>query len=328
MVVAVDPGRVRARNPDHLVHLALVDGMKSGRRLTPDQPAARRGVDWARAAAGRTGPERGKRNPDRRPGGKGLEFLARVGYVAEGVIYTLVGTLAVLAVLGPGGRATGTRGAISTLAGEPFGQLMLALMGFGLGGFVVWRFVQCVADADRKGRSFTGLAARAGSALSGLAYAGLAVYAVSLLLPVVGIGRGSPAERIAWLMSIPGGIWLVAAIGAGFVMLGVVHVRVAYRRIYEEDWETQALSAAQQHWAGRLARIGLCSRALVFVIVGVFLITAAIQTEPDKAKGLGGALRAVAEQPYGPWLLAGIGLGLLCYGLYCFVNARFRYISR
>lgn len=257
---------------------------------------------------------------------KTIETLARFGYLAKGVVYALVGVLAALAAAGLGGRATGTKGAINALAGQPFGQFLLVALALGLAGYVVWRCVQGVWDPEGKGGGVKGLGARAGLLLSGLIYGALAVYTVSLLI-AAGTAGSSARDRTATLMSYAGGIWLVAAIGAGFIGVALYHAWRVRTDSFRDAWDQAAMSTHQQAWATRVARIGIAARAFVFVIIGVLLITAAWQADPSEARGLGGALNALAAQPFGPWLLGVVGLGLFCYGLYCFVNARFRHIN-
>lgn len=258
---------------------------------------------------------------------KGIEALARMGYVAKGTVYLVVGLLAAVGAFGLGGRATGTRGALHELAVQPFGRGLLMLMVVGLAGYVVWRFTQGFADAEGKGRGLAALGARAGFVLSGVVYLGLAVYAVDLLVRVGFGGGGSVQDRTAMLMSWTGGVWLVGGIGLGIIGVGLYQAWRAYTDAFKRSWDMPGMSPPQRLVVSLLGRIGLSTRAVFFVMVGVFLIIAAVQFDPSEARGLGGALSSLASQPFGPWLLLVSGLGLGCYGLYCFVNARYRDID-
>ncbi|WP_233440323.1 DUF1206 domain-containing protein [Modicisalibacter coralii] len=256
-----------------------------------------------------------------------IKVIARCGYVAKGVVYLIVGSLATLAATGLGGNNVGTKEAINHLAGQPFGSVMLALLGIGLLGYAVWRAVQALLDTEHLGHGLRGLATRLGFLISGGIYAGLALYCANLLRNAV-TGSTSTTDRTAELMSHPGGMLLVLAIGIGFAGVGLRQVWRAIKRSYLKNWHMIEMSEAQQRLAEAATRWGLCARGAVFLIIGGFLVVAAIQTNPSQAQGLGGALNVLARQPFGPWLLGLVALGLMAYAIYCFVNARFRDVSR
>lgn len=260
--------------------------------------------------------------------GKGVEWLARMGYAAKGVVYAIVGVLAAQAAFGSGGETTGTKGAVSHIGSQPFGQVLLALVALGLIGHVIWRFTQAIKDPEQKGAGAGGLLQRAGFMISGWIYGLLALYTISLLLGFFGDGKGSGSSDLtAKLMSYQGGIWAVAIIGAIVVGVGATQFIRAYREKFKQRWKTSQMSREQEQWATRVSKWGLGARGVVFCIIGGFLIIAAWQSDPSEAKGLAGALDALAGQSYGPWLLGVVALGLICYGLYCLANARYRWIS-
>lgn len=259
---------------------------------------------------------------------KGVEWLARLGYSAKGLVYVIVGVLAAMAAFGGGGRTTGTKGAISKIDSEPFGQILLAIMALGLLGYVVWRLVQAFKDPEHIGSGAGALIKRAAFVISGLIYGTLAVYTVSLLIGSSSGGGGSSKDSMtARLMSHPGGIWAVAAIGAIIIGVGVAQFLRAYKKKFQKAWSTGHMRPAELTWATRIARFGLSARGVVFLMTGGFLVIAAWQTNPSKATGLNGALDTLASQSYGQWLLGIMALGLICYGLYCFINAVYRRIN-
>jgi hypothetical protein len=262
--------------------------------------------------------------------GKGVEWLARMGYVAKGVVYMIVGVLAAMTALGVGGATTGTKGAVSRIEHQPFGQALVGLMALGLVGYVLWRFMQAVMDSEHKGKDAGGLIQRAGFAISGISYGLLALYTIHLLLGSMAVGSGSSGSEsslTAEPMSHRGGIWVVGAVGAIIVGTGVAEFMRAYREKFKEQWRTSQMSWAQEVWATRTSKWGLGARGVVFAIIGGFLTTAAWHTDPSETTGLEGALDKLADQSYGSWLLGVVALGLVCYGLYCFLNARYRWIS-
>ncbi|MDX1420491.1 MAG: DUF1206 domain-containing protein [Rubricoccaceae bacterium] len=255
-----------------------------------------------------------------------LEMLARAGYAVKGVLYGLIGVLALQTALGGGGQTTGTRGAIRTVAESSFGTVLLWLVAIGLVGYALWRFVQAALDPEHKGDDTEGVAKRLGYAGSGVVYAGLAVYTFSILLGGGGSGGGGADAWTATLMSQPFGVWLVGIAGAITIGIGLYHLRRAWTVEFKERLKMGELDARAERWAIGVSRFGIAARAVVFVLIGVFLIVAAVQTDPQEARGLDGVLQTLRDQPFGPYLLGLVALGLVGYGIYCFVNARYRRI--
>ena len=259
-----------------------------------------------------------------------LERGARLGYAAQGVVYLIVGGLAFLAATGRGGGTTDTRGALQSLLSQPFGRVLLALAALGLLAYALWRVMMGLRDPERGGDDGRkrALARRAGYFASGAANLGLAAFAGGLALPGViptpGGGGGGDGARdwTARLMAQPFGEWLVAL--AGLVFLGVA---VAFAvRAYEASFERHLRPEARTPTVRNVCRAGILARAVVFAIVGGFLLLAAWRSDPSEAVGLGGSLRALRDQPYGPYLLGLMGLGLVAYAFYSFVAARYRHI--
>jgi hypothetical protein len=255
-----------------------------------------------------------------------IERWGRIGYAAHGIVYALIGILALQAALGIGGDVTDAEGALVRIIAAPFGRFLLGLIALGLVGYAAWRFVQAAFDPRNKGTDLKGLLTRGAYAVSGVVHLGMAWFAVRLLL---GTGAESESgdhtaqEHIAQLLSLPVGSWLVAAVGATGIAVGVVQLYRAYRADFRDQLETGEMSGTQQRWALRAARLGALARGVVFGIIGGFLIVAAIQAEPGQARGLGGALATIAEKPAGTWLLGIVAVGLLAYGFFELVQARY-----
>jgi hypothetical protein len=257
------------------------------------------------------------------------EPAARVGYTAKGLVYLVVGGIALRAAVGWGGRATDTHGALRTMGRQRlFGDLILALVAVGLLAYAFWRFVQAVLDLDGKGRDLKGLLVRVGFLGSGLAYAGLALTAAGLGTGGDGGGRRDLVRT--WTgraLADPDRWWLVAAIGAGVLAAGVYQFAKAYSNKFEKHLSLSQLSADTRRWVRRVAKLGLCARGVTFAVIGWFLIRAGFTVDAGEARGLAGALRAVRQQDYGPWLLGGVGLGLAAYGVFAIVTGRYRRIG-
>lgn len=252
-------------------------------------------------------------------------LLARSGYAARGVVYLIVGGLAVLAALGQGGRTTDARGALTTLLTQPFGQILLAIVALGLVGYALWRVVQAITDTDHHGTDGKGLAIRSGLLVSAVTHALLAVSALSLIFGW-GSGGGDNGARnwTAWLLQQPFGRWLVGLIGLAIIGAGIAHMIKGYRAKFEKYFQ---MDAATLDKASPVCRFGLIARGIVFVIIGGFLIVAAVEFNSAEARGLQGALQALQQQPYG-WILLGIvALGLVAFGVYSLIEAWYRRID-
>ena len=253
-----------------------------------------------------------------------VERLARLGYLAKGIVYAIVGVLAVQAAFGAGGQTTDTKGALSAIAAQPFGKFLLALLTVGLIGYVVWRFVQAVQDPEHKGDDAKGWATRLGYAVSGLIYASLAFTAIGLIRGSGGGGGGnSEQDWTARLLAQPFGQWLVGLVGAFVIGLGFYQLYQAYKAKFRKQMKLQEMSPTEETWATRIGRFGLGARGVVFCIIGFFLLQAARQSDASEVRGLDGALQSLAQQPYGPWLLGIVALGLVAYGIHMAVQARY-----
>jgi hypothetical protein len=258
--------------------------------------------------------------------------LARSGLVAKGASYGLVGLLAIKLAAGHGGKATSREGALQSLAQHGFGKVVLALLALGLAGYALWRFVQAVVereDADDAKEKLKTWGKRAGYAGRGLIYAGLTFSALKLLFG--GSGEGSQDEKAhrttAAILDWPAGRLLVGAAGIVIVGVGLWNVYRGLSQKFADKWRTGAMSQVQRTWGGRVGVVGHLARGVVFGLIGIFVTKAAIDYDPKDAIGLDGALRKLAEASYGPYLLGVTAAGLVCYGLYCLVDARHRDVS-
>lgn len=256
-----------------------------------------------------------------------MELMARFGYAAKGVVYVVVGGLAVQAAAGAGGGTTGGEGALRTIAGQPFGQLLLWVLALGLVGYAVWRFFQAAFDVESHGTGAEGIVIRGGYLASGAVHGLLGVYAVRLATGNGGGGGGGAQSVTAKVLAHPFGAWVVGLAGTAVIGYGLVAAYRAWTRKYRQEVAFGRLDPRVQRWIDRAGRLGLAARAVVFTLIGVFLIEAAVQSNPSQARGLDGALETLAAQPYGPWLLGLVAVGLVGYGVWSMVKARYRVFS-
>ncbi len=255
--------------------------------------------------------------------------MARFGYAAKGVVYVVMGVLAVLAaVTAGGGSTTDQNGAFQTIEEAPYGQVLLGVVAIGLMGYVLWRSIQAVADPDGEGLDLKGVAKRIGYAGSALIHAFFAFTAANLAAGAGGDWGSSAEEWTGWFLSLPLGWLLVAAIGAGIVGVGLYQIYEAYHAEFEKYLKLGALGDGEHGWIEHGGRFGVAARGVVFVVAGVFLVLAALQSDEQEVRGLGGALAALLEQPFfGNLLLGVVAVGLVAYGLLMFAIARYRRIA-
>jgi len=262
--------------------------------------------------------------------------LGRLGLAARGIVYIMVGYLAVAAAAGRGGKLTDKQGALVEIDRLPFGDAILWVVAVGLIGYVTWRILQGVLDLDAQGTSRKGLSKRAASLSSGVAYASLSTAALSAALGKSRLHFGSAPSRgdaaaqdwTAWLMSQPFGQWLVGIAGA---VVGGVALYQFYQAIscrFTKHLRGEGLTREQETWSRRAGQMGYASRGVAFSLVAWFLVNAALHSNSKEAGGLAKALRTLSHQPHGTWLLGIVGLGLALFGAYSIIESRYRRIGQ
>jgi hypothetical protein len=253
--------------------------------------------------------------------------LARMGYLAKGVVYAVVGVLALQVAFGQGGEMTDTHGALASLARESWGTLLLAVVAVGLLGYVLWRVIQAWMDPDGKGTGPQGLVIRAGYGVSAVIHASLAAAAFRLVLGRGGEGKHGDQSMQSWtakLLSEPFGQALVAVVGLVIAGIGVWQIHKAWTEKFRRKLSLQGLNASQERWTMRVCKGGIAARGTVFVMMGLFFLLAALRSNPSEARGLDGTLATLASQPHGDVLLTLAAAGLVAYAVYVAVVSRYR----
>lgn len=256
-----------------------------------------------------------------------LEWLARAGFVARGVIYLLVGLLAVQIGLGVGGKEADRTGALHAIVRQPGGTAVLWLLAAGFAGMALWRLAEAAyGQAGAQGRKAS---KRVASLARAVFYAFVCVGVVSFVSGSGGpaLGNSQSKDLTARLMSHPGGRWLVLLIGLGVAGAGIAMVAGAVRKKFLKQLRLARMSPRTRKIVETLGTVGTTARGIVFAVVGVFLVVAAVTFDPKKAQGLDGALRKIAATPLGPWLLVAVALGLVTFGIYSWCEARWRKIQ-
>ncbi|HUG63885.1 MAG TPA: DUF1206 domain-containing protein [Gaiellaceae bacterium] len=265
--------------------------------------------------------------PARRAGRSSwIGWVGRIGLVAKGISFALVGVLAVALAAGVGGRATGREGALEVVADESYGRAIILGLAAGFAAYAIWRLAQAVFDRAGEGADGSGILKRLGYLARALVYGALTATALTLL---DGTGNGSTetaqarqstAEALSW----PGGRWLVGAVGAGFLGAAAFNAYRAFTQKFEERWYCDDLSESARRVLVGVSSVGLMARFVIFSFIGLFVLKAAYEYDPQEAIGLDGALRKLADGAFGGALLGALAAGLLCYALFCFVEARYR----
>ena len=255
-----------------------------------------------------------------------IEGLGRFGYAAKGVVYLIVGGLAVEAALGRGGTTTDQRGALAHIAAAPFGRSLLVVLAVGLVGYALWKLVLGILDTERKGNEWKGLLTRAVQIEVGLLYLGLAYSAMQIAMGD-GSVQGSSQQTQDWtarLMEQSFGTWLVILAGLLVIGNGLFQFYRAVKSDLCDDLDCVDMGPEQRTWTERIGRTGYAARGIAFLTIGGLLIVAASHTNPREAQGLDGARATLAGQPFGPYVLGLVAAGLAAYGLYALLEARYR----
>ncbi|MFL5944014.1 MAG: DUF1206 domain-containing protein [Gaiellaceae bacterium] len=253
-----------------------------------------------------------------------MEKIARFGLLAQGVSFGLVAVLAIKLALGDGGKATDRQGALRAIAQDGIGRLIVIALAIGFGCYALWRLFEAVFGRKLESSKDESPWKRVGALGKAAIYGSLCAAAVSV---VVGEGGGSgdeEKEATAGILGWPAGKWIVMGIAAG---IGAAALWNLYRGISQrflKQLKTGEMSSTVRRWATRVGVVGLIARGVVFGLIAWFFFDAAEDYNANKAEGLDGALRKLAGQDYGTWLLSIVAVGLLAYGVFCVIQARYR----
>lgn len=254
-----------------------------------------------------------------------LERGARFGHLIKGVLYGLIGALALQAALGAGGQVGGGKDAARFVGDQPFGQVLLVLIGIGLAAYGVWRIIAAIKDVDAKGGDGKGLAKRVGAAASGVANTALAVAVFQMALGES--GGGGARSWVAKLLAQPFGGVLIGAVGIAIIVAGLAQFYKAYSKRFLEPLRVSAMSAKERRWVTRMGQVGYSARGVVFPLIGFALVKAALEHDPGESMGLGEALVEIASSSFGQAMLTLVALGFLAFGAFMVASAKYRRIA-
>ncbi len=255
-----------------------------------------------------------------------VEMLARAGLAARGVLYIIIGWIAIQVGFGNTGRKADRSGALHTIASKPLGSVALWLLVVGFIGMTLWRLSEAAyGGPGPDGRkASTRLAALAKAAFYGFVTFGILKYALGLGAPPS--SNKQSRDLTASAMSHPGGKILVVLAGLALMAWGAYRAYSAARKKFLKRLQLSRLSRRGRQVVEKLGQIGGIARGTVFAAAGIFLVVAAVQARPKHAKGIDSTLRALAHTPLGTWLLVVVAAGLVTFGAYSFCEARWRRI--
>jgi hypothetical protein len=254
-----------------------------------------------------------------------VTVAGRVGMISYGVVHILVGWLAAQVALGESAKAD-QKGAVETIAAQPFGKVLLVLVAAGLVAFGAWQLYAAAQGYRWVGDNGKRWRKRAGAGARGVVALAVAVYAVTLLAGSGSSGGGQGGEPqktfTARLLELPAGRVLVGAVALAVIAIGVHRIRKGFTKSFMDNLDTSKLPPETTRLTQRLGQVGYPAKGVAIGIIGILLGIAALHRDPDEAGGLDKALRTLAEQPFGTVALLLVAVGLAAYGVYCFAAAR------
>ncbi|WP_299821818.1 DUF1206 domain-containing protein [uncultured Pontibacter sp.] len=262
------------------------------------------------------------------PPPKWVENFARIGLSAKGVVYCLVGILAFMAAFELGGKSdqnAGKQGVFQFILEQPFGKWLLAVVALGLICYTIWRFIQGFRDSEDKGSGAKGIAMRLRYIFSGLVYGGLAYAAARMVLGQSSGGNGDSRETMAGaLLQQPFGQWLVGIVAVVTIGSGLYQLYYGLTDKYKKDLQSTGLKSDIEGKMVRMGKVGYVARGIVWLVIGYMFLKAALDADANEAGGSNQAFKFLENSAYGSFLLGAVAVGLVFYGLFMFMRAKYQ----
>lgn len=262
--------------------------------------------------------------PGRTEVSKAVRVMYRLGYAAKGLVFLIIGVMALMLMLGMGGQLSNPTDALKVINRQPFGQFLLLATGISLLGFVLWRVAQSIFNVEHKPHTAMNTVKRIGYAISGLTYLSLAVLAIRGFME----GRVQNSEGTMSLtakaLELPAGPALVMLAGAIIIGVGIFHAVLGFSKRFMKQYEQGRMTEKEREIVEKSGMIGLPARGFTFGIIGYFFIRAGMRANAAETTNTKGVMEHILGMPMGEVILAIIALGFVCYAVYCFAAARFR----
>jgi len=255
-----------------------------------------------------------------------FRWLIRAGFVARAITYGVIGALALAlaAGAGTGGATANQQGALELIASNWLGRLALVLIAAGLLAYALWKLTQAIFGRGPEGGGGPGMWDRVANASGGVAYLVFFAVAVRVLVGSGSSSSGKPEHAAAGVLSWPGGQLIVGATGAILLAVSLYQLYEGLSGRFAQETKTGQMGREERRVFMICGRVGVSARALVFALIGYFVLRAAIEFDPSKAVGVDGALARVHQEPAGPWLLGFVAVGLLVFAAFSIVEGRYR----
>jgi len=255
-----------------------------------------------------------------------IEYLTRIGYGTRGLIYGIIGLLAIMVAFGIYGSLQDQQGVIASLGQQLFGRVLLGIMLIGLIGYSLWGLIRAFLNPLHKGNDFKGILERVGFFISAVAYAILIPPTYNFIFGMSNAAQNGAQgiqmrNIVSTIFLMPLGRWIVGLIGLIVLGTGVFQVYHGVRHNFDSQIKPYALTSKQAKIVRIMGRFGILGRSVVFFLVGLFLLFAAYHANSAEVKGIDGALLILLHEPYGYWLLGITALGLIAFGCYSLLSA-------
>ena len=250
--------------------------------------------------------------------------LARAGYLVRGFLYGFMGFVALRIAISGVAQNADQQTSLLAIAGFPLGRLLLIAAIAFLAAYALWGFIRAIYDPLDRGDDATGIATRVAFAFSGFAYLGLTLFAIGLLTHG---GSGQHPDEIQQaagrVLTAPAGIVIAEVAGLIAIAAGIGQFVEAYRATFQKDMKRGLMSRDEKRVTKALGQFGFVSRGLVFILMGWFILLAALQHNARQAHGFSGIFAYLLTQAYGRPLLGFLGLGFIALGLHSLALARY-----
>jgi hypothetical protein len=246
--------------------------------------------------------------------------LVRLGYIAKGLIYSLIGVLALRLGLGMrGGRLTDPSGVLITLLQQPFGRMLLLGIGIGIVAYAAYYLFEAIADLRRLGGGVRGWFQRSLTIIKAVAYGTIGIEALNIVL-FNRRSSGDAEDNARLVMRFPLGEVLLVLVGLGIAIYGLSQLKMAWEGKADDDLDAERVRR-EANWIFALGRIGTTARGVILIGMGVTLLWSGLQERPANADGYSEVLATVAA--VNPWLLTAMGIGVVSFGLFQLCHARY-----
>ncbi|TVZ28470.1 uncharacterized protein DUF1206 [Gillisia sp. Hel_I_86] len=250
-----------------------------------------------------------------------LRNIARTGYVAKGVIYTITGLLTFMAAINIGGEKAGKEEVLDFIKKQDLGSTLLIVLAFGLLCYAIWRFAQAIVDPQGKKGKSKNRGQRFALFISGVSYVGLA----GLAILTAGGKSGSSSMKHSSILTTEKGLWILAGIGLLFAGRGIYQITRIFKTNFIRKFDFESMTDERKRKIIKnSAYMGMTSRAIIFLIIGFFALKASFTANLDEIKTTSDVFGFIETSTWGSFQLGMISTGFVGYAVYMFLSAKYR----